>query len=86
MTNKFQQSRNSDAQFQRGGKHQQINFHGPHLVSKGPNQQFIKMSDRLNSNLMIDANSTFMAIERSRSGINGITGVSPGQSPSSSTG
>lgn len=43
------------------------------------------MTDRLNTNLMIDANSTFMAIERSRSGINGFN-ASPGQSPTGSTG
>jgi hypothetical protein len=35
------------------------------------NPHHLKLSDRFQSNLKIDANSTFMAIERSRSGING---------------
>ena len=47
-------------------------------MKKGASNQPIKNQQKLKNNLMIDANSTFMAVERSRSGIGALAAGSPG--------
>jgi len=75
VTSKFMQGRNSDVNFQA----RQSNYNN--FGNNKPNDQaspirparkhphHLKISDRLHSNLITNPNSTFMAIERSKSGI-----------------
>jgi len=59
ITQKFATGRNSDTHFSKG--------HGQQKKQNPPHH--LKLSNKLKNNLMLDANSTFMAVERSRSGI-----------------
>lgn len=67
ITQKFASGRNSDTYITKVQNSQ--------MKKAGPPQQ-VKPQNKLKNNLMLDANSTFMAVERSRSGIGAM--ASPG--------